>query len=365
MKLFKKIYILFFAALLLVPLSRLNTAQDAISAIDNRKLTDAPTSFWEWFDRGENYIKDRIGFRNAMINLYRKSIYTVFGELQHPLYMLGKEGHLFYGYEQPLNVYHGLDYEDGEADRIMDKLHSLQARLHAQNIDFLFVPLPSKQVLLDEYYPDNVAKNKRPTLLKLLLERLAQSDIPYMDMEKTLLEFHAQHPVHQVKFDPGHMNAVGMFKTHESIAQHLQNLYKDYPPLQWDDFTHSMEAQDLTPYFIAGESEDVPMLLPKTQSYQLSKSREGLAYDDISYNPNAPVKKTLLLAGDSYFVDARIYGEGRSAIDYYAPAFTHVYLSYNADMDTLDELVAKYHPDIIIYEAVDMLFWSHQTFHWE
>ncbi len=327
-------------------------------------LAAYPKTLQEWREKGEDFLKDRIGFRNRMFSLYRKSLYTLFREFVHPIYMLGKHEHLFYIGENTMDVYQSLDYTPDDVERIARKLSELQTQLRAQNIHFLFVPIPGKQSLYNEYLPSYIHKNDKPSLRIAVENKLIQNQVSYISLEETLLSYKKETPIHNYKFDPAHLNGFGIFKVHESISKRLETIYDNYPSLQSDNFTIQTKEEDLAPYFFGEKTEQIPLFHPKNESSVLTKTEATMPFQNASYNPNAPIKQTLLLLSDSYFYDARIYGRNRSAVDYYAHAFEHVYLFYNREIQNLPLWIAEYKPDIIIFEIVDWNMHNKRAFEW-
>ena len=98
MKLLKKITILVFCIILLVPIFTFNMKKDAISEIDNRVLAENPLtveSSEDFTTNMENYINDRIGLRNEMILAYTVLNDKLFGKMVHPSYTYGQDGYVF------------------------------------------------------------------------------------------------------------------------------------------------------------------------------------------------------------------------------------------------------------------------------
>ena len=75
MRLLKKITIVLFCVLLLLPILKFDFTEHAVSEIDNRELAANPlTNRGEDFTSDmENYVNDRIGFRNEMIYGYSET----------------------------------------------------------------------------------------------------------------------------------------------------------------------------------------------------------------------------------------------------------------------------------------------------
>lgn len=98
MKILKRITILAFCVVLMIPIFTFNTEKDAISEIDNRVLAENPLTVENSEDFTtdvENYVNDRIGLRNEMILAYTVLNDKLFGKMVHPSYTYGKDGYVF------------------------------------------------------------------------------------------------------------------------------------------------------------------------------------------------------------------------------------------------------------------------------
>ena len=95
MKRFKLAFLFCFSMLLLIPLAFTTLQEDAVSQLDNRMLAKIPVSRRLWITQGENFLRDRIGFRDDFILFYRQAMYRLFNVFEHPRYTLGSNGHLY------------------------------------------------------------------------------------------------------------------------------------------------------------------------------------------------------------------------------------------------------------------------------
>ncbi len=84
-------------AILIIPMALLNVKPDQTSAIDNKRLTEWESfSFQNNFRNGfQNYLNDRIGFREEAIDAYTVLNDKLFHVLVHPLYMYGQNGNIY------------------------------------------------------------------------------------------------------------------------------------------------------------------------------------------------------------------------------------------------------------------------------
>ena len=96
MKIIRIAFICIFSIILLLPVAFFNFTPNAISEIDNRKLAENPFSAeGDLTTNIENYVNDRIGFRDEMITGYTVLNDKLFNNMVHPSYSYGKDGYVF------------------------------------------------------------------------------------------------------------------------------------------------------------------------------------------------------------------------------------------------------------------------------
>lgn len=145
MKGIKISFLLLFALALLVPLAAFRREPGVVSEIDNRMLQENPFDPEERAKGGdltvklENYVRDRIGFRDNMILGYTVLNDRVFGKMVHPSYCYGKEGYVFP--RITASVEYGPFYEAfaGMIKRMQD--YCAERRNHRQQVDVTVITL--------------------------------------------------------------------------------------------------------------------------------------------------------------------------------------------------------------------------------
>ncbi len=364
MKAFKIVYILFFALLLFVPLSLTNMEEEVASHLDKRMLTDRPASLAEWLNKGEGFLRDRIGFRTKLILLYNTVLKNVFQHSEHGLILLGQEGQIFYGHSSYINNYQALDYNPEQPALLAAKLQSLQDTLQQKGIDFLYVNIPDKKTVYSEYFPKNIAPPLSPTLNIRLEQELDTTNVRHIFLKDMLIQARTKHDTFNKAVDIAHFNAYGAYYTHEAIARELQKIYPNYPLLQETDFIAEEEAFDLRHTISIMGTERVPVLKLKNRNFTIEEKPFASCYIS-SYNPDAPIKKTLLILGDSYMYDTEGYWPTSTAIDYYAKAFETVYISSNSLHEPIEITLARFqHPDMLIYETSERVIPLGEVLYW-
>ena len=92
----KKTFLAGMAAGILLPLCCFNWKKDSISSIDNRRLSELDFQSGDASAMLDSFLKDRIGFRILCIDTYTQWNDLLFGEMTHPTYEYGRDGHVFF-----------------------------------------------------------------------------------------------------------------------------------------------------------------------------------------------------------------------------------------------------------------------------
>lgn len=238
MKKFKVLFIAAFFIILILPVIFMTRGKDVTSTIDNRMLTNNPFSK-DFVGTGDltqdidNYLSDRIGFRDKMILTYTVLNDVCFHEMVHPIYMYGKSGYIF-GKAGENKVYS--EYEVQFADFVK----KTQVYCEERSIPFTFVFDPSKNsVMVDKlprgYHYDNSWIND-------FMKDLDERKIDYVDNLDLLKTRYKQgEKVFNQKYNAGHWNDLGAFYGVNHIIDHFK-----------DDFT-VLETNQLSEYELVEE----------------------------------------------------------------------------------------------------------------
>lgn len=248
--------LILFIAILIVPVAAMNHRKDAVSEIDNRALATLPS--WKTPDKSaalENYVNDRIGFRDEMILVYTVGNDRIFHKMMHPIYTYGKDGYVFAA---------GIttDREFGEYEAaFVQMVKQMQDFCEERGIGFLFVFEPAKPAVLTEYLADGI--NYDRSWVDELFAALDAEGIHYVDNTMTLRERTlAGEAVFNQKYDANHWNDLGAFYGTNAI---LEELHRDYPMIhvnQMADYTVTQELQSSLPVSHFPITEYVPLFLP-------------------------------------------------------------------------------------------------------
>lgn len=219
----KRITILCFGLMILLPVLAFRTETDAVSEIDNRKLAQNPLRSGldgNLSQRIEDYVNDRIGFRDEMILGYTVLNDRLFGKMVHPSYVYGQEGYVFSGGLE--NVHYGA-YHEAFADMVM----RLQEYCEDRGIPFLMVFNPAKPAVLTEFIPKGMYYDR--TWVDRFLAALEARGVNYLDNTETLRERHlAGEAVFNQKYDANHWNDLGAYY---GVTEAVRVLQKRIPSI--------------------------------------------------------------------------------------------------------------------------------------
>lgn len=225
MKYIKIIVLTVFLCLIFVPVLFINHEPEAISYIDNRMLAENPFSE-EMRSRDdanlsrdiENYLNDRIGFRDEMILANTVLNDRLFNEMVHPTYSYGKDDYVFF---KDFNSVPFTDYHV----RFADMVYKVQSYCQDRDIPFLFVFEPVKNSVYTEYLPEGL--NYDNSWVQSFFAELDKRNINYIDNTELLIEMKEQgKAVFNKKYDAGHWSNLGGFYGVNNILEALQ---KDFP----------------------------------------------------------------------------------------------------------------------------------------
>ncbi|MFT3983195.1 MAG: hypothetical protein QM697_04780 [Lachnospiraceae bacterium] len=348
------IFIAAFMTILVVPTLFINTKKMQVSVIDNKNLTEWPGLTWTLSTRAEieNYVDDRIGFRESAINSYIEMNDKLFHVMVHPLFMYGKDGHIFYKDPDYITAYQRLNTNTEYLDSFVGFLQDTKDYLESKDIEFLYFLCPDKKTIYSEYFPESIHVNTANTsVTNYMEEKLAQTDIEYIIPVDQLLEAKKSQVVYNKLYDATHWNEFGAFVGHKLIDERIQKWFSDVPKLTEDAYDLNfvtMETLDIAKFPILDE---VPVYTLKTDTSQdatdyLMPYLQCTTTTFYSHyiNPDCPNNEVLLVFTDSYFGNYQRYYNNR---------FKEVYFVHRQNYDYLQYFVNLVFPDAVIFETAE------------
>ncbi|MCH5243515.1 MAG: hypothetical protein J1F29_01265 [Lentimicrobiaceae bacterium] len=242
MKTVKIIFFVCIAGFVLAAVFSTNIKPDAVSVIDNRNLV-------KWKGDIDPYFRDRIGFRDKMINWYTVYNDRVFNEMVHPVYEYGRNGYVFLKFQQE-------NYDKEFIDLFCRYIRLAQDYCTQRSVVFLYVYNPSKISVYDQYLPRGYQyKNDCYALMR---ENLSYYGVHYVDNLSYLKEISKSLGVFNRKYDAGHWNDWGAFYATNHM---LEEIAKDYPEVrqyELDDFEIDTVVAKSLPVSVFIVNEKVP-----------------------------------------------------------------------------------------------------------
>lgn len=341
--------ILTFFSICLIPLALTNTKKNVVSQFDNRKLM-------EWSDVGEsnfqsmqieNYLHDRIGFRETLITLDQIWNAAIFGKLTHPLYDFGKDEYVFFRFDD--------DYQ-WEEDTYISLFASVLDRMNqyceAGGTDFRVMINPSKEIVYSEYLPAGVHyKDKN---MEVLFSQFDTYGIKYTYTGNELILAKKNTAVFNRKYDAGHWNDAGAFV---GIRKLLIDLSSDGFDIQIPDEDWFYQKKVLKKYLLNSRfpiNETVEDWLPyepktiKDESYD-----EAIGQIISPLHPHFECRKNIInTQAPRILIFRGSYLENR--MKFYSDVFSESLdiIGYD-NISRFDQFYQMFKPDIVVFETAD------------
>lgn len=274
MKMLQRLVIILFIAVLVIPLVRFNFTPDTISLIDNRKLAENPfTVSGDLTKNIENYVNDRLGFRDTLIKNYTILNDRLFSKMDHPTYVYGQDRYVF---GQGLTVY---DMFSHYHIVFADMVKKIQTYCESRGVPFLFVFNPAKPAI----YSDKIAKgyNYNRSWVPLFLAELDARGINYLDNTETLLQLRASGTDgFNKQYDAGHWNDIGAYYGTNAMLERLHESLPSVYVIPEEELVVSEVLQTTLPVSEFPIHEYVPSVwLPSNAAYTAGE------YSTISIDP--------------------------------------------------------------------------------
>ena len=357
--LINKIYIGIFFAILVVPLLAINRDSEDISEQENRPLSALP----QLFKNGsinknittdiENYLNDRIGFRDALISANALMQYHIFDRMENgKRYRLGPDGEFHIIENSMLEDYQHLNlFSDEKLAKHVDSFETVKDYLEKRNCEFYYMQCWDKQSIYPEYFPRSVNQYGDISRTDQLLEALgSRTDIDVIPLKQTLIDGKDDYEVYSKYGDPVHWTQRGAFLSYNDVMDTL-NKKHDFKVLGEDDFDITITDQGMSFYGGVRRSNF-------SEDFKLKNANAVL---DENYKNEHEVfgdTKIYHFTNDAAGNDTRVMIVGNSFIVNYlkedfAESFGDMLMVWNDIGEDFPSWVEEYDPDIVIFEMVE------------
>ncbi len=354
MKIIRILIISLFSLILLVPMVTFNFEENSASDIDNRMLAESPLSD-EVFGKTdftksiENYINDRIGFRDEMITVQIYLNDFLFDKLVHPSFTSGTNGYFFGSGLTSIKTKFS-DFHKSFANMIK----KAQDYCLERNVPFVFVFNPAKPAVYSEYIPKGF--NYSRAWVDDFLSELDTFGVRYVDNTKTLVAKKKDgETVFNKKFDANHWNTIGAYHGTNAITEELKKTFPSVYVNSTKDvsFYKSLQKTLPTSKFIINEYIPASNLITEskniTEQYknevETHPSFRSFGYYENEKRAEEGAPKALVFQG-SYM---NSYG-----IKFMANSFSeYIYLHDYQNIINLPYYFNLFKPDCVVFEVAE------------
>lgn len=311
------------------------------------ELMTFPSTFENWFN-------DHFGGRHRLVQAYHLMALAL-GSSGTPRVLVGRKGWLYYTDSNDGNNMEDYRRTDPltpqELERWRLVLETKASWLKSQGIAYLFIVVPNKHTIYPEYYPSRIRVRGVRSRLDQFMDAMHGSDVPVMDLREPLRQAKIFGPLYH-RTD-SHWNALGAALAGNLILEKLGSLDPGTHGRRFgvDDFSwHAMPGGDLARML------SLSSLLREVRVPVIRPGRLRCA-------PQAP--EQVLDAEDPDLVITTCRSEGKSAVVFRDSFFTAlrplfsehftrtVYTTALPEIDTLEQFVRRYAPDVVVEERVE------------
>lgn len=327
----KKCFLFVIFILIIVPIICFNYEKDVASSIDNRMLTELSDLKLETIN---NYVNDRIGFRETAINIYNRFNERCLNVSTNPQLMMGKEGNLFPKIDSitTFNDYH---------EYFLMTIKNMQDYCEERGVKFYYMINPSKSTIMVDELPSGI--NYNTDWLDEFVLHAKDIGINIVDNYNYFKEIKDDVPLYNKRYDSYHWNDDGAFYGINKLLNSIgvkENKVTDF------DRTISLEAKD----------DEVYDLITRVKPQDLSKTyKDGLLMADdfkefLYYKQNVNGPKLLSFEGSYLLTNDRT--EKFIANHFSETVVVHDY----QNIFNLNYYLNIFKPDVVVFEMADYTF---------
>lgn len=344
---------------MLLPILAMNHKKNYVSELDNTYYPEFPSQFDDTtFSQIDEYVKKRIGFRDAAIYVYTQCLDTCFGEAWPNTYNYGKEGYIYPNTNILVKDYQRINIKENAEMReaLAEYFGNVNRYLQKKDILFLTFFATEKHTIYPEYYSDSVYVYNDKSNMSVFLEEIEKNNIPYIYPFEKFKEEKKKAQIYNQKFDPYHWNDLGNFIGNQMIDEYIQERVDNLEILTVGQFNLVYEMRKYLSESYLEINEEVPVyyLKEKNEIQDISQDDEFLSENVINIsehyiNTNRIEAPSILIFHDSYFGGSSKYYVGR---------YREVISVHATNYAKLQELVEHYRPDIVLFESTERVTYT-------
>ena len=358
----KKVFMILLGLILILPLLTMNLEEDQVSQLDNRPLTTLdrkkgeeeeirlPIDFSQYSAMFEDYLSDRIGFREEMLSLYGNGFNSLFHVLKHANYEYGVEDEVHYKFTE-----HPLDRDFVE--RFYNYLGVMDRYLDTKGIDFVFAMNPSKNDIYPETVPDDVHISYRN--MNYLRQLMSNHFVTYVDNIEFFQNLETEERIFNHQYDTGHWTDYGAVLGIENMIAPFREKHPEIGEISLEKLEREENVEPYLPNSkIRIDEPVINYVNPNYQSIYQGDYVNDLHRNikihpihrnlDIRQNPNNPDAPKLLIFRGSFM---------NHKDEFYSNAFSEVIGIHNYEnIFDLDYYLNLFKPDMVLFEVAASAF---------
>jgi len=359
------VFIVLFMAMLTLPLAFIDLSSNRVSVQENRMLAARPNladmknhpgTFIRGFDA---WFKDSTGFRKQLLALYNVAGMNLQSGVMYKngpvVYLIGEHGHHFWAGENGYLIqwFQGEPIiSDEQLANMANKLEEIKVYLDKKDIQFVVMFCTMKESIYPEFYPKAVKRGPQPVQLDVITGYLQEhTSVDVFNIKQALLAEKDNYLLYPVSSgDLGHYTDIGAFFAYRELMKHINTYFPDIVPYDLNDIDIIYDIDGI-PYVSLKEKNNYKRLDPSFfDDVELARpfTWENEAYETIK--TNLPV---ILFLHDSYVGYINGVQERKFIKQFIAPQFGRVIFIYYQNMKHFEEYVAKYKPDLVVFESVE------------
>jgi len=349
----KKIFLIIVSVMILLPGCFTQFGREKVSDIDNRMLVNFDAAEGDTiFCKIDAVLEDRVGFREELITINETVTDALFHKLVHPLYIYGKEGHLFT--EWDLSVYQHKDPIPCYAEDFAGYLKSVDDYCKSIGTEFIFFMPPDKETIYPEFFPDGYNIKDQKNRTELIMDELDTIGLDYIYPKDIFLSIKNKELLYNRIYDVGHWNDTGLFYGCRELFSHLHNKDGNIEEIKSSDFEIGNQTEKYLPQSMEYKPDTVPVYTSKKEpiinnANDFYGSEIKLAHTEYKFHGKNAIdsrKPRILVVEDSFF------GQ-REAYKYFYDNCSELFMIHAMNLTDLEYYLSVIKPDIFILECCE------------
>lgn len=318
---FKIIFLLLFAAAIIVPVITMDFIGGKYSPIEQRNLAGFPVTKNDETgkldisrDSLQNWLSDNIGLRSQMLKLCVNFKYKALGQSTSEKILIGKDGWLFYTIDNNTKIATG-EYPLTEDDlkTIAKNQQAISDYYKSVGSKYILMLTPSKVSIYPEYLPGS-DKTVKKTPVDIVAEYLRENtDVIVYNAKEVLLEAKDNEAGQLYHKTDTHWNEKGAYYVYKGLHQTMtENGILNDEPIQptFKDGEYKGEFS-----FMLGDLDILPAEPAPIASWEMQSSevKEGALYELVQQKENqyGTHQGANLFSNPNKELTAQIYGDSQ------------------------------------------------------